>query len=94
MKVFRKGDTESDWKNVPLTHIYTENSRSIGAADMAMALRSGRKHRVNGELANHVLEIMLSFDKSSKLGRKVELVTTCERPEPLPLGLDKGELPE
>ena len=94
VKVFRKGDTESDWKNVPLTHIYTENSRSIGAADMAMALRSGRKHRVNGELANHVLEIMLSFDKSSKLGRKVELVTTCERPDPLPLGLDNGELPE
>ena len=94
VRIFRKGDTDPDWKNVPLTHIYTENSRSIGAADMAMALRSGRRHRVNGELANHVLEIMLSFDKSSKLGRKVELTTTCERPEPLPLGLEKGELPE
>jgi predicted dehydrogenase len=80
------------WKDVPLSHIYTENSRSIGAADMAYAMQTGRKHRASGELANHVLEIMLSFDKSSKLGKKVELSTTCERPAALPLGLERGEL--
>jgi predicted dehydrogenase len=90
VRVFRNG--YDDWKAVPLSHIYTENSRSIGVADMAYALQTGRKHRVNGELANHVLEIMLSFDKSSKLGKKVELKTTCERPAPLPLGLEHGEL--
>ena len=47
-----------------------------------------------GELANHVLEIMLSFDKSCKLGKRVDLTTTCERPAPLPLGLEEGELDE
>ncbi len=94
VRVFRKGFKTPEWKDVPLTHVYTDNSRSIGAADMAYALRSGRKHRVNGELANHVLEIMLSFDKSSKLGARVELKTTCERPAALPLGLNEGELPE
>lgn len=94
VRVYRKGDRNSDWKDVPLTHIYSENSRSIGVADMAHALRSGRRHRANGQLANHVLEIMLAFDKSSRLGAKVELKTTCERPEALPLGLDEGELPE
>ena len=83
-----------DWKEVPLAYGYTTNSRSIGASDMAMALRTGRKHRANGELANHVLEIMLAFDKSSKLGAKVELKTTCERPDPLPLGLEDGEIDE
>ena len=41
-----------------------------------------------------MLEMMLSFDKSSKLGKKVMLKTTCKRPEPLPLGLGMGELPE
>lgn len=64
----------------------------IGAADMAYALQSGRKHRTNGELANHVLEVMLSFDKSSKLGKKVEMTTTCERPDPLPMGMEHGAL--
>lgn len=90
VKVFRNG--YDDWKPVPISHIYTENSRSIGAADMAYAMQSGRKHRANGELANHVLEIMLAFDKSSQLGKKVEMTTTCERPAPLPMGLEHGEL--
>lgn len=61
---------------------------------MANALQSGRPHRASGALANHVLEIMLAFDKSSKLGAKVELTTSCERPAPLPLGLEEGQLPE
>jgi predicted dehydrogenase len=90
VNVCRKGNKE--WEQVPLTHTYTDNSRSIGAADMAIALRNDRPHRVCGSLANHVLEIMLSFDKSSKAGAKVELTTTCERPKPLPLGLEVGEL--
>lgn len=94
VRIYRKGDTENVWKDVPLSHIYTENSRSIGAADMAMALRSGRQHRANGELANHVLEIMLAFDKSNQAGCKLELTTTCVQPQPMPLGLDKGQLPE
>ena len=90
VRIFRNG--YKDFECVPLSHIYTENSRSIGAADMAYALQSGRMHRPNGELANHVLEIMLAFDKSSKLGKKVEMTTACERPAPLPLGLEHGTL--
>lgn len=90
VKVWRRG--YADWVEAPLSHIYTDNSRSIGAADMAIALKNNRKHRVNGELANHVLEVMLSFDKSSKEGKRIELKTTCERPAPLPLGLEVGEI--
>lgn len=90
VRLFRKGC--DDWKDVPLSHIYTENSRSIGAADMAYAIASGREHRTNGKLANHVLEVMLAFDISGKLGKKVEMTTKCQRPAPLPLGLEHGEL--
>ena len=92
VKVFRPGF--EDWKEIALPFIYQENSRSIGAADMAYALRSGRPHRASGEQANHVLEIMLAFDKSCKAGRKVTLKTSCKRPAPLPLGLEEGDLPE
>lgn len=90
VRLFRNGVNK--WVEAPISHIYCENSRSIGAADMAIALQTGRQHRCNGELANHVLEIMLSFDKSSKEGKKINLKTTCSRPEPLQLGLEFGEV--
>ena len=35
---------------------------------------------------------MCSFDKSSSTGRPVDIESTCERPAPLPLGLDDGFL--
>ncbi|MBN2640459.1 MAG: Gfo/Idh/MocA family oxidoreductase [Victivallales bacterium] len=82
----------NDWQNVGFTHGYTENMRSIGVADMACALRSGRKHRCSGELALHVLEIMTGFRKASENGGVYELETTCDKPAALPLGLMDGFL--
>lgn len=82
----------ADWEEIPLTHGYTENSRGIGVADMAYALRSGRAHRANGELAYHVLDVMQAFLDSSLEGRHIELSSTCSRPTPLPVGLRHGTL--
>ncbi len=93
IKVLRNGD-KREWAEVPLTHIYSDNSRSLGIADMAMAIRNQREHRCNGDLAFHVLEIMLAFDKSSQAGKKVDLASTCKRPEPMPLGLANGQIPD
>ena len=81
-----------EWKECPIAHIYTEQSRSIGVADMAHAIRTGRAHRCSGELALHVLEIMEAFDKSSQKGQHIELESTCSRPAALPLGLSEGLL--
>ncbi len=83
---------EQDWVEVPLTHGYTQNSRGLGVADMAYALRSGRPHRASGELAYHVLDIMHAIHDASREGRHVELASTCERPAPLPVGLREGTL--
>jgi predicted dehydrogenase len=84
----------SDWSEVPLTHGYANNSRGIGVADMAYALRSGRPQRANGDMAYHVLDIMHAFHDASREGRRVELSSTCTRPAPLPLGLREGTLDE
>jgi predicted dehydrogenase len=83
-----------DWSEVPLTHGYAENARGVGIADMAYALRFGRKHRASGELAYHVLDIMHAVHDASLEGRHVDLESTCERPAPLPLGLRDFDLDE
>jgi predicted dehydrogenase len=88
----RRAD-EKEWTEAPLTHIYSENSRGLGVADMAYGLRSGRPHRACGQLAYHVLDIMHAFHDASREGRHIEL-TSGYRPAPLPVGLEYGKLDE
>ena len=91
VRIFRPG---SDWVEVPLAFGYADNSRGIGVADMAYALRSGRKHRASGELAYHVLDLMHAFHDASNEGKHIMVESTCERPAILPLGLTHGQLDE
>jgi predicted dehydrogenase len=76
-----------DWSEVPVSHGFTKNSRGLGVADMASAIRSGRQHRANGELAYHVLDLMHAFHDASREGKHILLESSCERPAALPLGL-------
>ncbi|MGH3147675.1 MAG: gfo/Idh/MocA family oxidoreductase, partial [Rubrobacter sp.] len=69
----------------PLTHPYTENSRGLGLADMAQALRSGRRPRASGEMGLHVLEVIHAFLDASERGEHVAVDSTFERPEALPV---------
>lgn len=82
------------WQEYVLTHGYSDNMRSIGVADMAYAIQSGRKNRCSGELAYHILDVMHAFDESSESGTHIMIESTCERPEPFPLGLKNGQLDE
>jgi predicted dehydrogenase len=82
--LFRPPGEEEVWKEMPLTHGYRENSRGLGVADMARALREGGEHRANGELGYHVLEVMHALYESSETGRHVGIESTCLRPAPLP----------
>jgi len=84
--VFLSVGRSKEWQEVPLAYSYTSNSRGIGLADMAYAMRSGRMHRANGAMAYHVLDIMQSFLESSQQGRHIGLTSTCERPTPLKTG--------
>ncbi len=80
--------------DVPLTHGYAGGHRGIGAADIAYSLRTGKKHRANGEVAYHVLDMMHAFHDSSDAGKHVDLASTCEQPRAVPMGLRAGTLDE
>ncbi|MDQ0473328.1 Gfo/Idh/MocA family protein [Labrys wisconsinensis] len=82
-----------DWRTMPTEHAYADgNYRSIGVADMAHAIRTGRPHRASGELGFHVLEVMEAFQRSSDEGRHIAIETRPARPAPLPPGLAPGQL--
>ena len=81
-----------EWQEQALTHGYTENMRSIGLADMCAGIRSGRPHRCDGRLAQHVLEVMAAFGASSAERRHIDIQSSPERPAPLPTGLSDGAL--
>ncbi|GHO85944.1 Gfo/Idh/MocA family protein [Dictyobacter formicarum] len=81
--VYVRTSQEKEWREVPLTHAYAENSRGIGLADMAHAINSGRTHRANGDLAYHVLDIMEAIHDASDQNKHIELTSMCERPAPL-----------
>jgi predicted dehydrogenase len=92
VKIRRPG--MDSWVELPLTHGYAENSRSLGLVDMAYALRTGRPQRASGELCNHVLDIMHAIHDASNQGRHIELTSTCIQPAPLPMGLAAGKMDE
>jgi predicted dehydrogenase len=83
--VWKPDDKEGE--TIPLLPLRSQNSRSLGVADMAHAAQSGRKHRANGEMAFHVLDIMHTIHDASREGRHVMMDSTCERPAPLPVDL-------
>lgn len=88
----RAGD--ADWAEIPIARGYTANSRGLGVADMAAALRASTPSRANSELAYHVLDIMHAVEDASRTGRHVELSSACPQPAPLPrdaVGADFGD---
>jgi predicted dehydrogenase len=71
------------WSQLPLTHDGSVE-RGIGVADMADAMRTGRAHRANAELAHHVLEVLCALARPD--ASVVEIETRVPRPAPLPTG--------
>ena len=59
------------------------NYRGIGLAEMIDSMENKRKHRCNGELALHVLDLIECTMLSSSKMADIQLRTTCMKPESL-----------
>jgi predicted dehydrogenase len=75
-------------------HSYNQDSRGVGAADMAVAIRQGRPHRASGEMGAHTVDILNAIHESADRGQRIGLLTTCPRPAPLPTGLPNWTIDE
>lgn len=71
------------YKEIPLLFDYNVNSRALGLSDMCKALRTGRDFRANCQQQYQVLEILTSFEKSSREGKFIPLTTHYTRTAPM-----------
>ena len=71
---------EPTWEDYPEEGTVT--GRGYGALDMARGIREGAPHVATGELALHVLDIMLAIEESAAAGEVVAIASTVE---PVPL---------
>ena len=82
VKVFQSDG--KDWEDHVMAERYPFSCRLVGVADMVYSIDNGIPHACSGELAYHVLEVMLAFEASSKLKQAVSIQSTCVRPHLLP----------
>lgn len=62
--------------------------RGLGVLEMARAIRAGVPHRAQGEIAAHVLEVMVAIETAIGSGQTVEVSSTFSPVEPMPADFD------
>ena len=82
VRLFALGGT--GWRVLEPRAGYAQASRGIGLIDLVRA-DGQRPPRAGGDVALHVLETMTTLLRSAAEGRRIELTTVAERPEPVPL---------
>ncbi|WP_433381275.1 Gfo/Idh/MocA family protein [Actinoplanes sp. CA-142083] len=79
VRVFPLG--ASEWQPIPIAAGYVDAARGIGLIDQI----NESSPRASGALALHVLDAMTALLRSAEEGRRIDLSTTVERPDPVPL---------
>jgi predicted dehydrogenase len=72
------------WEDIPVTRPFSKNHRGLGVWDLAKARKEGRESLTGGTASLHVLEAMGEVLAPSREGSRVNLTTTCTRPDPVP----------
>ena len=75
------GGPDAGWTNVPPGG--EPRDRGVGVLEMARAIRAGLPPRASGQLAYHVLDVMLAIEESAQTGRPVDVESTAPEVPPL-----------
>lgn len=82
---------DADWVEKP--HEFVKGyGRAVGLADMAVAIRTGRNFRANGDQAMAVLDAMQAFLDSAEQGKAISPTLKYTRPEAMDSKLPFGQL--
>jgi len=63
-------------------------SRGAGVVELARAIRADRPERASGDVAYHVLDVMVSLSESAERGERVPVESMVEIPPALPEAWD------
>jgi predicted dehydrogenase len=91
--VFIRKNADPDWSEVAPLFV-KGYGRSVGLADMAYAIRSGRELRAGGQQAMAVLDLMQGFLDSSAKGKAFMPTVSYKKPAAMPAQLPFGMLDE
>ncbi len=75
-----------EWQELPVGGGFAGAGRGIGLAEMVQAIERSRPHRASGELARHVLDVLLAIDRAGRDRAEVELTTTAPEIALVPSG--------
>ena len=67
----KRGDPE--WKEQPVPEAWSDNSRGLGVADLALSMLEGTPQRASGHLAFHVLDVMESLADAARERREIDV---------------------
>ncbi|MGO4237796.1 Gfo/Idh/MocA family protein [Pseudarthrobacter sp. YAF2] len=81
VRIWKAGD--KDWTVIPATG--PADGRGLGVLDMARSIRAGVPHRATGDLAYHVLDIMVSISESIDAGTFVDVESSAPASAALPV---------
>jgi predicted dehydrogenase len=79
LRVRKVGD--ADWTVIP--SVGAAAGRGSGALDMVRAIKAGEPHRASGEMALHVLEMMVAVERSASTAGFEPVQTSFAMPGPL-----------
>jgi len=74
---------DHDFVQLPIRFPFNGNLRGLGLAQMCHAIISGQEHLASGQLALHVLEVLLAIEKAAVTGETIVCSTTVPDRRPL-----------
>lgn len=90
--VLIRKSNDMEFKEIPLTHGFSENSRGLGLAEMAYSIINETHHRANSDLGYHVLDIMHGFHDSANEEKHISIQSSCEMPKAMPFAINKNNI--